>query len=202
MRGVVIYFVVFLSFCFAVVYMSTMSDRKGEEIEAAWRSQMRTEVQALAQKWDADQGWEDMLAGSRGTGIDEVLSVELQRVWLGNPILFVGTLEDISKRSDGSYDLAVTHDGLISSRQFILSSFGIRVSCPEHVVTRILKARANSNGMNFEGIAVVAEIEQVIQERLLDPEGETAVTRIGVGRCSDALYLGTERIWESRSTSN
>lgn len=177
--------------------MSIKSDRKEEEIEAAWRSQKRAEVQALAQKWAADQGWEDVLAGPTGTRTEEVLSLELQRVWLGKPILFVGTLEDISKRSDGSYDLAATHDGLISSRHFILSSFGIRVSCPEHVVTQILKARANSNGMNFEGIAVVAEIEQVIQERLLDPEGETAVTRIGVGHCSDALYLGTERIWES-----
>lgn len=160
--------------------------------EAARRSEKRSEVQALAMKWEADQEWEQRLAGAHGNRITQVLSAELQRLWIDRPsILFIGTLEDISRLPDGSFQLTLTHDGLMSSKLLIMSSFGIRVRCSETIGIALLTAHEKERVGLYSGVAVVAHIENVVQEGSGDD-----TKRIGVGKCLEALYLGTTRIWE------
>lgn len=132
-----------------------------------------------------------MASGIRTT---PVLSAELQRLWIDRPsILFVGTLNDISRLPDGTFQLTLTHDGFISSKLLIMmSSFGLRVKCPETTGNALLAAHGREPIGLFSGVAVVARIDTVTQEM----NGER-VKRVGVGKCLEAVYLGTERIWKN-----
>lgn len=182
----------------AVIANRASDAKKEREAKAAHRAQQRAEVDGLAQRWGADKDWESKLAGPDGNRTSEVMSVELQNLWSGHPILFVGTLEDISQLPDGSYQVTATHDGLISSRLFIMSSFGLRVACPAATGNKLLDSHSRESFAIYSGVALVAQITDVIQEPVPDVDGATTLTRIGVGKCLDALYLGTNRIWEIR----
>lgn len=166
--------------------------------EASKRAEQRAQVDGLAQRWRADKQWESKLAGPGGYRTSEVMSVELQRLWLGQPILFVGTLEDISKLRDGSYHVTAEHDGLISSQLFIMSSFGVRVACPEEVGKKLLDAHTKESFAMYSGVALVVQINEIIQERATEEDGTSSLTRIGIGKCFDAIYLGSNRIWENQ----
>ena len=176
----------------AFVANSVRENQIKREAKAAWRSQMRDEVHSLARKWNANQGWEKQLAGPDGNRIADVMSAELQRLWSGDsPILFVGTLEDISKQPDGSFELLVTHDGLISSRLFIMSSIQLRAACPESVGNRILAAHTKDSTGFFPGVAVVARITDVAQESTRATSQSSGHLQAAPFRCRSRAHLAS-----------
>ena len=176
----------------AFVANSVRENQIKREAKAAWRSQMRDEVHSLARKWNVNQGWEKQLAGPDGNRIADVMSAELQRLWSGDsPILFVGTLEDISKQPDGSFELLVTHDGLISSRLFIMSSIQLRAACPESVGNRILAAHTKDSTGFFPGVAVVARITDVAQESTRATSQSSGHLQAAPFRCRFRAHLAS-----------
>ena len=164
------------------------------EAAAAQKAEARRQVEQMAGHWKANTTWEEVLTDGGLSRTSEVMSAELQRLWLGNPILFVGTLEDISQAADGSFQVIATHDGALTSLRIILSPISIRVMCPAAVGARLLEAHTQKGRM-FPGVAVIAQIVSIAQERVVEAESDSSLAKVGVGTCLDAAYIGSERIW-------
>ncbi len=77
-----------------------------------------------------------------------------------------------------------------------MSSIKLRASCPESVGNELLGAYAKDSTGIFSGVAVVARITEVTQERTRTEDGTDSLKRVGIGTCLDALYIGPNRIWE------
>jgi hypothetical protein len=164
------------------------------EAAVAQKVDARREIEQMADRWKASTTWEASLTGGGSTRISEVMSAELQQLWLGHPILFVGTLEDISQTPDGSFQVVAKHDGALTSQRLILSAITIRVVCPAAIGARLLKAHTEKGSM-FPGVAVVVQIASISQERVAEAESDSSLVKVGIGICLDAAYIGSGRIW-------
>ena len=159
---------------------------------AAERRVIQESVHNLASRSGAVTDWEEKLSGEEGIRLDPVLTAELQQLWIGSqPILFIGTIEDISVLSKEEYVISIIHDEMLSSYIFVSNPLGLRLRCHKELAEPLLRNIQKDKDALFKGVAIIARIDSISTERYVaNEEGGTENAKIGHGECIDVLYLG------------
>jgi hypothetical protein len=169
--------------------MSSCSDQQKREKgvaesrakEQAQEEVLRVAVQTFAKNSDADISWRKSIIKKDS---NRLYSIDLEAAWLiNNPILFIGTLENVATTDGVNYQLLI-------SDSYRSPKLKLQLLCPKQKVDSIIKT-INSDTGTFFGpkIAVAAKVTQIKYGLQPTKEGMERVF-IGHGTCTDVIYLG------------
>ena len=169
--------------------MSSCSDRQKREKdiaesrakEKAQEEALRVAVKTFAKNSEADTSWRKSII-KKHSGF--LYSIDLEAAWLiNNPILFIGTLENVATADDINYQLLISD----SSHSPELK---LQLLCPKQKVDPVIK-KINNDPDSFFGakIAVAARVTQIKYGLQPAKEGMETVF-IGHGSCTNVMYLG------------
>jgi len=186
-----------------MAYLGYTSWEKSQEEEGR---QVAAEAQAAALKADVLRratsvnaliDWPTRLASGQPSRLSPVLTAEIQNLWLaGQPILFVGKVDDVARSDTGNYTVKATYEGLAQSHLFISTDFRVTLECPEQLATAIIQALRKPDSFSIEpDVALVARIDQVTQTTDKDLDGNSMSILTGVGKCVDAVPLTGAMKW-------
>ena len=159
-----------------------------EKIEKA----IKSEVSLLAGRTNAVYDWEKELSKGEQFRLEPILTVELERLWLtGRPILFVGSIKDISTVDIDNYSLKIKRSLFNSFEHMFGTKLQLELQCPKQRVDSFLKKHPDLfKDFGFKnGVAVVASIDGIETTIVSGSEGEKEI-KIGKGKCIDMLYIG------------
>jgi hypothetical protein len=157
---------------------------------------MHAVVAQMVSKYNAVNDWEDKLReGSSGEKEDKenILTMELENLWLINrPILFKGTIKDISTFDTNNYRM--TLDG----RPKAGTRWALTLNSPKTLINSFLSTHPEATSDDFT-VAVIAKINKIDTSYRITEEGsgeEQTITEektiTGVGQCIDILLWGNE----------
>lgn len=145
-------------------------------------------VAELAKRSGATTDWEEKL--SKGEVYRSLLTYEVENVWVGQTILFIGNLKDIATASPDSYRLKFDKAGLVTDHDFE-TGLGLSLTAPKNLIAPFLAKHPNLVGDDlFNGIAIVAKVNSVSSERKMKDDQQTDF-RIGHGELVDLLFIGS-----------
>ena len=154
------------------------------------RQTINSMVMNMAAMVNADAEWKDKIVrGSVGKPA-RLLTAEVQEAWVKDqPILFVGTLEDVIENRDGTYGLVITLALLDSFK--LEDELQISLICSEAVTTPVIDAAKKSRRrVRFDpDIAITGLVERVDTYLKNEVEGDSVRVIVGSGRCLSAAHL-------------
>jgi len=115
------------------------------------------------------------------------------------PILFIGSIEDVSTLDDNNYLLRVERNIFTSFSHLFLTELALELNCSKTKVDSLMgknKKLFSDFGLN-NGVAFIAQIEQIKSDFYLGKEGNKEEIKIGIGNCLDLIYTGRVRITHS-----
>ena len=126
--------------------------------------------------------WESTLAIGDPKRSKPIYTVELEKTWIsGRPIVFVGTLNDISSIDTNQYHLSMGGEPHIF---WSLEVFRLELSCPKNVVTPVWEnINLYSNTLDLPRVAATVQIERIQQATEIDRDGITTHVFTGFGQC-------------------
>jgi hypothetical protein len=156
------------------------------------REQVESGLNRLVSQYNAIDNWEEILSKGNKTSASKIMTIELERIWLNEkPILFIGTIEDISTIDNTTYRIRLGR-GLYRRIEYIFfTEFGLELRCSKSEVDDFLKGHPSLfTGIEiFSSVAVIAKINQIKTEFYSGSEGSRKEMRIGVGDCLAIVYL-------------
>ena len=156
--------------------------------EKAAEKDTKVSVSEMVARTNAIDTWEKALFKGESFRVAPVLTVELERLWLTDrPILFIGTIKDIATIDKENYRIEIGGSlfnvGLFS----IATDLRLALQCPRQKVDLFLGAHPNLFKEFENGVAVVADIDEINTKLVSGREGEEEKIKIGNGRCIDML---------------
>lgn len=151
--------------------------------EKAQEEELRLAVQSFAKDSGADISWRKSIIKKRSKIL---YSIDLEAAWLiDNPILFIGTLENVATDDDNNYELLI-------SDSYHSPEFKLQLLCPKQKVDSMIKIINSDAGIVFGAkIAVAARVTQI--KYALQPAKEGMKTVFtGHGICTNVIYLGDD----------
>jgi len=168
--------------------MLSCSDRQKDIAESrakekAQEEALRVAVQSFAKDSGADTSWRKSIIKKHSRIL---YSIDLEAAWLiDNPILFIGTLENVTTGDDNNYQLLI-------SDSYHSPELKLQLLCPKQKVDSMLKIINNDPDTLFGAkIAVAAKVTQIQYELQPAKEGMEKVF-IGNGSCTNVMYLGDD----------
>jgi len=162
-----------------------------ERRESIERS-VRASVSKMVSQYDALSDWQEKLSQTKSLKTDKILSIDLERLWLiERPILFVGSIQDISTMDGQFYRVRMKSYRPGDSGRLSLAQLGLELKCAQTMLDSFMEAYPNLlAGPAFpNGVAVIAKIAE-IKTRAGSGEESKDELRIGVGDCLDMTYTG------------
>jgi hypothetical protein len=157
------------------------------------REQVESGLNRLVSQYNAIDNWEEILSKGNKTSASKIMTIELERIWLNErPILFIGTIEDISTIDNTTYRIRLGR-GLYRRIEYIFfTEFGLELRCSKSEVDDFLKGHQHifTDIEIFSSVAVIAKINQIKTEFYSGPEGSRKEMRIGVGDCLAIMHVG------------
>lgn len=142
-------------------------------------------VRQLVAETRADTSWEYQLANGSQLS-PPIYTADMQQVWLGEPIVFTGNIEDIIRVDADTYRLILDqpfgHEPLLLG-----TSFRLALACKRDLVERV-RARTNDEPLTaslVDNVAAVARIDRISRE---DPR-ESGIVYTGHGECLALRYI-------------
>jgi hypothetical protein len=160
--------------------------------EAARKEQVaNASVEILAQRTGARTDWEQVLGSGASVRLKRVLTIELERLWLGKqPILFRGVIDDVQTLNSREY-LVRFSQGVYSGRVFLLdTALSLSLRCERMVIDPLISTHPDVLKGIVGNVAVVARIDRIRTERATDDDGQPSETKIGDGWCVGLVYTG------------
>src|SRR5258708_6668791 len=130
-------------------------------------ARVRAIIAGLATRTNANATWEDALKGSEKVQIDPVLTIELQRLWLGDrPVSFIGLISDVNQVDSTRYNVWIERAFYRRLRNMFATEFHLRLTCSKEKIEPLLsdpKLRFPEN-VRY-GIPFVAKIAEIRTEQ-------------------------------------
>ena len=169
--------------------MLSCSDQRKKDVaasrakEQAQEEALRVAVQIFAKNSDADISWRKSIIKKHS---GRLYSIDLEAAWLiNNPILFIGTLENVATSDGVNYQLLI-------SDSYRSPELKLQLLCPKQKVDSIIKTINNDSDTFFGAkIAVAAKVTQIKYRLQPVKEGMERVF-IGHGSCINVMYLGDD----------
>ncbi len=162
------------------------------EVERIERA-TKVAVAQLVKRTNAIDNWGKELSKGEYFRLEPILTIELERLWLTDrPILFVGSIKDISTIDQENYKIKIERS-LFSSLEYLYGTeLQLKLQCPKQRVDSFLKEHPDlfkDFGLK-NGVAVVADIDEIEKTIVTGSEGERKEIKIGKGKCIDMFYTG------------
>jgi len=172
--------------CFAhSQYQSHVKAKQRQEQMQAETDALVARLRQLALQHGAETDWASKLEGKSRVRLSPVMSAELQDVWVRDvPILFVGTLKDIARNEDGSYQVLVQHDSLSSGGHLLSTELFLSARCPAELAIPLLSMAKEAQYTVFANVAIIGKVLSVNSEQVRGSEGDNEVQFTGLSTCS------------------
>jgi len=167
--------------------MLSCSDQRKNDVAASRAKEqsqeeaLRVAVQTFTKNSDANISWRKSIIKKHS---GRLYSIDLEAAWLiNNPILFIGTLENVATSDGVNYQLLI-------SDSYRSPELKLQLLCPKQKVDSIIKTINNDSDTFFGAkIAVAAKVTQIKYGLQPVKEGMERVF-IGHGSCINVMYLG------------
>jgi hypothetical protein len=185
--GVVVALGLFLIYRHIEQEAATLAEKQRVEEET------RVAVTTLASRYNAVVDWEERLSKGQPVRMSSILTMELERLWLSDrPILFIGTIKDISSDSAADYTLVV-EQGLFTDYVFQSTELRLSLRAPKASIDSFLQEHPGllTEGMLANGIAVVASVTKISTQDERLPEGDRVGIKTGYGELLGLVHTGS-----------
>lgn len=175
-------------------YLEDKAKKEAEKTETERiENATKVAIAQLVKKTNAVDNWEKALSKGEQFRVEPILTVELERLWLTDrPILFVGEIKDIATIDQETYRMEI-EGSLFSGFEYILGTeLRLALKCQRQRIVSFLKEYPNlfkDYGLK-NGVAVIADIDEIETKTVSGSEGEKEEIKIGKGKCIDLLYTG------------
>ena len=154
---------------------------------------IRADVNALARAHGARSNWVTTLSGGSQYRFKPILSIELERVWINNgPIVFWGSLKDIVTLDENHYEVMFERT-LWASVEFMFDTdLRLSLQAKKSQIDSFMNSHQDllgDYGFN-NGIAVIAKVDEIYSNQIVDPECGIADIKTGSGELLDLIYTG------------
>ena len=179
-------------------YIEDKAKRKVERDEKQRIEQsIKSLVEEMVSRTNAFKDWESNLNKGKSYRFEPILTIELEKLWLlERPILFVGTIKDISTYDEKRYIVLFERDLL--SRQINISETDLQLSllAPKTKIDAFLEEHPKifKKYSYKNGIAVVAKVGSIKTNYVAGVEGERDEIKVGQGELIDLLFIGEVRL--------
>ncbi|MDH3581780.1 MAG: hypothetical protein OEM91_14280 [Hyphomicrobiales bacterium] len=161
-----------------------------------WRkeeSATRARVAALVDRTNAVTDWEAQLAQGDTKRLTPVMTLELEKLWLGTrPILFLGRIKDVASLDTSHYMISIHRSGLSSLQLYLATELELALVADKAQFDELLAripAMLNSSSI-LESIAFVGRIRSIESRTVTDNFGDANEVRIGRGEFLGLEYVG------------
>lgn len=152
----------------------------------------KTGVSKMATDTNAVIDWDKRLSKDENYRMSPVLTIELEQLWQGDrPILFIGSIKDISSGVGGDY-LVVIERGLFTSDPMFETELRLSLHAPKALIDPFLAKHPKlfaDSGFN-NGVAVVAKVQAINTSDELREDDERVEVKTGLGELLEIQYTG------------
>lgn len=178
-------------------YMENKAKREAEVAEAKRIEQAtKSAVAQMVSQAGAVDDWEVRLSKGERFRFEQILTVELERLWLQNrPILFIGSIKDIATHDQSHYTVSVERSLFGSFEYMFGTELQLSLLSRKERMDSFLKKHPDlfkDYGFN-NGVAVVARINAIRTMYVPGEEGGRVEVKIGDGELVDIMYTGDVR---------
>jgi len=175
-------------------YLQKRAKEKAQSEEAQRIDrEIRSKVSQMVTTTNAVDDWVQKLSKGKRVRIRKILTIELEKLWMGErPILFTGSIEDISNFDEQNYNLRLERGLFSSFKTMFMTELALKLKCNKLIVDKFLQKHPDllSNYGFNNGVVVIANIDKIVTEFIPGAEGERNVLKIGIGECIDIAYTG------------
>lgn len=159
------------------------------------KQDINASIQQSVLKFNANTDWIAELNKGKSHYINNpILTYELERVWLTEkPILFTGKISDIKIKNKDEYTVTVSRDFYINKTNFTTDIELILTASKNDIDLFIKNHDAIDNHSLYKGIVVIAKINSVSSQYLLDSSNTKHEVKIGNGKMLDIQFIGYYR---------
>jgi len=190
-RAIWIIVIILIGGYFVNNYLEKKARKKAEDAEAKRIEEItKASVAEMVARTNAIDTWEKALSKGEKFRLERILTVELERLWLTErPILFIGAIKDVVTLDKENYRIEIKRS-LFNS--LFRTELQLVLQCPKQKVDLFLKEHPNLfKDFGFKnGVAVVADIDEIETKLVSGPEREIEYIKIGKGKCIDMIYTG------------
>lgn len=180
----------------SVMKQKIQNEREEEEKK---KQLINSTIKDLVSKSNAYDGWENQLSNGKRVRIKPIWTLELEKAWIiDRPILFKGTIKDISTLDDAYCRVIIERNDITSDPNHCLFNTKLRLSLSsaKTLIDNFLAESPNfisyDNDFNYQ-VAVIAQIRKIKTAYITDlEEGLENEVRIGEGELFD--IVNTEEI--------
>lgn len=173
-----------------------LDDRAKRDAQIAEIQRVEQETKTVVSKMAADSNavtdWGKRLGKDENYRMSPVLTIELEQLWQGDrPILFIGSIKDISSAVGGDY-LVLMERGLSTSDPMFDTELRLSLHAPKTLIDPFLAKHPrlfSDSGFN-NGVAVVAKIQAINTSDERGEDGERVDVKTGLGELLEIQYTG------------
>lgn len=175
-------------------YLETKAKREAEEAKAKRiELSIKSSVAQMVSRTGAIVDWEQRLCKGEGFQLGGFLTIELERLWLQNhPILFKGTVKDITTHDQTQYKVLVEKRGFGSFKCLFGPELQLSLLSRKEQIDSFLQKHPglfHDPGFN-NSVVVVAHINAIRTTDVHGAEGEREEIKIGDGELVDIIFTG------------
>lgn len=184
-----------LGFSGVWVYMSNAAHEEARVEARKQKDQTNADItnaiHGAASEDNAIINWSIRLSPTKSYRTTPLLTAEVQQVWVtGHPILFIGKLNDITRNTDGTYQIFVEYTTGRSRPRFVSTELNLRADCSASLGESLLDWMKNSS-KRWTEVAVTATIHSVEASQVTDADAIATSVLTGRGDCINLMVLPT-----------
>jgi hypothetical protein len=192
--------IIWICFAIALVAWLVQSKIENDRIRGEKRAEnqrvlneIKTRVSVLEKSSGASSNWVSSLSNGDQYRFKPILTIELEKVWVNNsPILFFGSLKDISTLDDAHYK--VTFERSLWSRIGTMFDTELQLSlkAEKETIDKFMSENPKlleDYGFN-NGVAVTAKIFEIDANQISNAEGVITEIKIGNGELLGIVFTG------------
>ncbi len=159
----------------------------------------------LARQHEAEINWVSKLDDESQVRLTPVMSVELQDIWVNAaPILFIGTLMDIARNRDGSYQVLLKYAPLSGGSYLLRTELFLSARCSSEQAIPLLKTvKETYSPTVFGNVAIIGKVLGIRSKQARDSDGDDESQLTGFSTCNAVVqidrHLPSE--WNKEATS-
>lgn len=171
-------------------------ERKNKQIQ----QELNSSIQQSVVKFNAETDWVQKLNKDDSRYVDiPVLTYDLERVWITEkPILFTGKISDIKIKNESEYIVIISRDFLVNKTNF-QTDIELSVTASKDGIDSFIKIYDAIGEYSFDkGVAVIAKINSVTTQYLLDKDNNKNEVKTGNGKMLDIQFMGSHTdMWDN-----
>lgn len=186
-----------IAFSFGVSVISNYLDQKGKreaerEEKSRAHQEMKSKISQISVRHNAITDWEKQLSNGESYRLSPILTIELEHAWEnGRPILFIGSIKDISSTDADAYRVVVKK-GLHNVDYMFSTELKLSLNAQKDTLDSFLQNNPKlltADGLN-NGVAVVATIQNISTSDERNEDGERIEVKTGHGELIELVYIG------------